>query len=362
MKILFGVLNMGLGHASRSLGLIKALLEKGVRVDVASAGTSLLFLREELKEYADELTFREIADYKITYSSVLPLLLKLSMQIPKVIKAVKLEHRQVKELVQKEKYDFIVSDHRYGFYDERVPSYFITHQITLMPPVMRNKLAKVSARFHLKQLKKFNGIIVPDFAGEPNLSGKLSHGYDDERLYFAGPLCRNFNSAPNIKGKYKVLAIVSGPEPQKTLLKNELSKFLSMFQYRSVIVCGEPESHYREEIGNLALISHVNEKKLLALMNESDIIVSRSGYTTVMEIAATRKKAVFIPTTGQTEQEYLADYYESNKWYNKVAFGEWGKLADAIENAKHYSGFPGMIDCELNCIKTAEYIIKKAGK
>jgi len=35
-------------------------------------------------------------------------------------------------------------------------------------------------------------------------------------------------------------------------------------------------------------------------------VISRSGYTTIMDLAVLEKKAYFIPTPGQNEQEYLA--------------------------------------------------------
>ncbi len=48
-------------------------------------------------------------------------------------------------------------------------------------------------------------------------------------------------------------------------------------------------------------------KELEHAINSSKVVIARSGYTTLMDLAKLGKEAFFIPTPGQFEQKYLAE-------------------------------------------------------
>jgi UDP-N-acetylglucosamine transferase subunit ALG13 len=175
---------------------------------------------------------------------------------------------------------------------------------------------------------------------------------DDEKINLAGNLSKP-DALPNnthyigiqsrfekqeIKKKYDFLAIVSGPEPQRSILENGLVKALQNRKEKSLIVLGKPEINTINQIGNLTIKSHLDAKDLNTAISQSELIICRSGYSTVMDLAKLDKKAILIPTPGQTEQEYLANYYMSKN----LAFTQNQKefnLDLAIQKSKSFSGF-----------------------
>ena len=72
-------------------------------------------------------------------------------------------------------------------------------------------------------------------------------------------------------------------------------------------------------------------------MNRSRLMITRPGYTTIMELAVLGKKALLIPTPGQTEQVYLASYHSKKGNFYSVS-QEKLNLARDVEEAKRYPG------------------------
>ena len=366
MKALFAVLNMGLGHATRSLGLINSLMEKGVEITVASTGRSLHLLKDEFKDSLYSISFVDVPDYAIEYSKKGPLILKLILQIPSLFKKIKLENNFTEKLVKKNKYDLIISDHRYGFFHKNIPSFFITHQLLLMPPWKFKLAKKISAKLHSLLLKNFNMVIIPDFADDLNLSGELSHNIFSNNIkkYYAGPWSSIEKETNVPEYKYDVLALISGPEPQRTILEDKLTAILKNYSGKAVMVIGKPGEPKKKnkketkEKNDLTVFTHLNRQEIHKLIMQCKIIISRSGYTTVMEIAGLKKKAVFIPTPGQSEQEYLAEYYADNNWYGFIKQKEIDILPELLKNDQmDFHGFPGNINAEENYDKTAEFLL-----
>jgi len=297
--ILVAPLHWGLGHATRCIPIINALLANGYNVLIGSDGGALHLLQKEFPE----LPWVELPGYNIQYPKKGELFkVKMFLKLPDIQKAKAAEKKLVKELVDKGRVHGIISDNRLGVYNKKVPSVFLTHQVN----VLSGSTSFFSSKMHQKIIKKYNECWVPDLEGSFNLSGKLGHPKKvDFPIRYIGPLSRM--KAEILPKKYDVLALLSGPEPQRTMLEVKLIDELSQSNKKVLMVRGvveEEESTF--EKGNITLINFLTSKDLERAINESELVISRSGYTTVMDLAAMEKKAFFIPTPGQYEQKYLA--------------------------------------------------------
>lgn len=298
-RILVAPLNWGLGHATRCIPIINALIAYGYQPVIASDGEALKLLQ---KEFPGVSTI-ELPAYNVTYSRKgKHFKLKLLTESPKLIKAITDEKNATKVIVETEGVSGIISDNRLGVYSRKVPSVFITHQLN----VLSGNTTWLSTKMHQKIIRKFNACWVPDLACEPNLSGKLGHpdSFDLPTKYL-GPLSRF--EKKNTKTVNNILVLLSGLEPQRKLLEEKLLKELMPYQGKVVFVKGIMEQHQTIKIvGNMTIYNYMTSDLLEKTINESALVISRSGYTTVMDLAKLNKKAFFIPTPGQFEQEYLA--------------------------------------------------------
>ena len=120
-----------------------------------------------------------------------------------------------------------------------------------------------------------------------------------------------FNTALKTKQSYtyKYTAVLSGPEPQRSLFEEKVSAFFNKQDFRCAIIQGAPLAKKNSQ-KKIDFYPHLNSKDFLTLINESEIIICRSGYSNIMDLSRLQKKAILIPTPGQTEQEYLAKYHE----------------------------------------------------
>ena len=299
-KILVAPLNWGLGHATRCIPILRALIAENFEPIIASDGEAYKLLN---KEFPD-LQFVELPSYKIKYAEKAKnFKLKMLWDSPKILNAIKKEKKRTKELVKELALDGIISDNRLGVYSKKVPSVFITHQLN----VLTGNTTWFSSEMHQKIIKKFDECWVPDVAGEPNLSGRLGHlKKENPKLKYIGPLSRL--ERKELPVRYKLMVIISGPEPQRTLLESNLLKETQKYKGNVLFVRGkiEDEQHFCQE-GNVTVYNYMNSTQLETAFNESELVLSRSGYTTVLDLAKLGKKAFFIPTPGQYEQEYLAE-------------------------------------------------------
>jgi uncharacterized protein (TIGR00661 family) len=303
--ILVAPLNWGLGHATRCIPIVKALIAHNYNVLIASDGAALLFLRQEFPL----LPFTELPSYNITYPrNGRYFKLNIFLKLPQILKTISSEKIMIKELVAKRKIDGIISDNRFGVYNKKVPSIFITHQLS----VLSGNTSFFSSKLHQRIIKKFDACWVPDVDGPHNLSGKLGHPkkINFEVLYI-GPLSRMVKK--EMPCKYDILALLTGPEPQRTLLELKLMEVFLNSSEKVLMVRGVVEgSKQVSEHKNITIVNFLQSEDLEKAINESKIVVSRSGYTTVMDLAALEKPAFFIPTPGQYEQEYLAKQLSDN--------------------------------------------------
>lgn len=297
--ILVAPLNWGLGHATRCIPIIRALIEHNYNVLLASDGAALLILRKEFPH----LSFIELPSYHITYPKKGHYFkLNLFFKLPQIQKTMSSEKKVIKKLVAKDKIDGIISDNRLGVRSIEVPSVFITHQLS----VLSGNTSFFSSNIHQKIIKKFDVCWVPDVDGPVNLSGKLGHPKKIKfEVEYIGPLSRMVKK--NVPYKYDVLALLSGPEPQRTMFELKLMETLLNTSKKVLMVRGVIEESQQIAVNeNVTIANFMQSEDLEKAINESKIVVSRSGYTTVMDLAAMEKEAFFIPTPGQYEQEYLA--------------------------------------------------------
>lgn len=332
-RILVAPLNWGLGHATRCIPIIKALMEYGCEPVLASDGVALSLLQKEFPN----LKTLELPSYKIKYAEKgQHFKLKMIWDSPKVLKAMAKEKKEVKRIVKEHQIDGIISDNRLGVYSKKVPCIFITHQLN----VLSGNTTWFSSKMHQGIIKKFDACWVPDTAGKPNLTGKLGHLKKTKlNIKYLGPLSRFQKREVPIT--FDLLVLLSGPEPQRGMLAEQLLEELKEFSGKVLFVKGKIEETQRVDTLNyknsvVIVYNFMQSQELEEAINCSKIVLCRSGYTTVMDLAKLEKKAFFIPTPGQYEQEYLAERLDKK---NIVPFSrqEDFQLKD-LEKVRRYSG------------------------
>ncbi len=298
-NILVAPLNWGLGHSTRCIPIIKALETNGYNPILASDGYALEMLKKEFPN----LTALALPSYEIEYAkNGKNFKWKMIFNSPKMISAILKEKKIIKKWVADYQLSGIISDNRLGVRSKKIPSVFITHQLN----VLSGNTSWFTSKMHLKIIKKFTACWVPDFEYKPNFTGKLGH-IDDSKLKpnYLGPLSRL--EKRELPKKYDLMVLLSGPEPQRTLLEELLKIEVSKFKGEVLFVNGVIESSQKtNQVKHVTYYNYMNSEQLEEAFNESDIVLCRSGYTTIMDLAKLEKKAFLIPTPGQYEQEYLA--------------------------------------------------------
>lgn len=306
MNIIISPLDWGLGHAVRIIPIIRFLMKNNHKIFIAANNSSTLLLKKEFPE----LTYLKLKPYNIKYSLRINNSVKILLQTHKIIFTAIYEHFYLKKAIKKFNIDIVISDNRYGFFSKRKHSIFITHQISPKIPFKSNIFEKILYRIHKIFILNFNKCLIPDFEDENNISGELSHKYPlPKNTKFIGILS-DFNT-PSEKENYKydLAAIISGPEPQRTVFEKKLKETLINTDIKTAIISGKPDINIIKKTNdNITIFSHLKRKKMQQIILESKTIICRSGYTSVMDLVRLNKKAIFVPTPGQTEQEYLASF------------------------------------------------------
>ena len=313
MKILICPLNWGLGHATRCLPIICQLLEESHEVVIASDGFPLEFLRQQFPE----LRFMNFPSYKITYSSGKNQVFAMLKSLPGILTGILREHSQLNKILKSEHFDQVISDNRFGLWSKNTHCIYITHQLMIKMPKGLKWMEPLVRIMHRSFIQQYNECHIPDFEGLENLSGDLSHKYPlPQNAKFIGPLSR-FKGVKIIPdNEFKLLCIVSGVEPQRSIFELYLIEKYQNKNFKTLIVCGQPQKDTVERnVGNVKLLSHLNDNKLAEYIVGSKKIVARSGYSTLMDLSILNclDKAEFIPTPGQTEQEYLCTLHTTKK-------------------------------------------------
>ncbi len=318
--ILVAPLNWGLGHASRCIPLVRSLERLGARVLLASDGSALHLLKAEFPH----LQAFNLPSYRIRYQTE-SMVWNIARQLPRITYAIRAENWATDRLVRDHGISGILSDNRYGCFSQHTQSILITHQIHLRVP---NAALQWGANQILRRaFRKFDAIWIPDTAAEPSLAGELSHPplqrFDTKYIgllsrFKAGvdtnkaPKQKNGIQEPDFSAQFpsiKVAIVLSGPEPQRTFLEQILLEQALALPYKFVFVKGKTkikEHHFVAE--NVEVVSYLTSVELDELLRSSQIVVCRAGYSSLMDLAAlAEKKAILVPTPGQTEQEYLGN-------------------------------------------------------
>ncbi len=298
-RILVAPLNWGLGHATRCIPIINALLEHDFEPITASDGDALALLKKEFPT----LKTIELPSYNITYSKKgKDLKFKLLKDSPKLLKAIKAEKKLIKIILKEHQISGIISDNRFGVYNKSVPSVYITHQLNVLSGIS----TWFSSKMHQKIIRKFDECWIPDFKNEPSLSGILGHiKQHNFNVKYIGPLSR-FDKI-EYETTNALLVLLSGPEPQRNILEKKLLEELKGYKGSILFVKGVIESKQTViKKDNITIYNFMTSTNLEKAINRSKTILSRSGYTTIMDLSKLEKKVFFIPTPGQFEQEYLA--------------------------------------------------------
>lgn len=340
-RVLIAPLNWGLGHATRCIPIIRLLLERGHQVSIASDGDSLDLLK---KEFPD-ITFFNLPSYNIQYSRNIPAWLFTLWRTRVFLKSIAREHRAAEEIIRQHNIELVIADNRYGCWSDSVKAVFISHQLNLVMPPGTKWMGAAINFFHRRLIRRFNAVWVPDM---PNhvMSGELTQTMLSAE--FIGLLSR-FERRDEPK-RYQLAVVLSGPEPQRTLLEKNLLPQAIMHNIPTVFVRGMVNEKMGEsEIENVKIYNYLKSDDLQRVINQSEVIVSRSGYSTLMDLAVLKKKAVLIPTPGQPEQEYLAAKFMKER----VAYAvdqEKLDLEEALERSAEYTGF--------DCLQSNELLIR----
>lgn len=338
-KVLIAPLNWGLGHATRCLPIIRLLLKRDHTVCIASDGDSLTLLRQEFPT----LTFFELPSYNIQYSRNIPAWLFTLWRTPKFLKSINREHGVVQNIIRENSIELIISDNRYGCRAKTIQSIFISHQLNLIMPSGTKWMSGIINFFHRRLIKKFNTIWIPDDENN-RLSGELSKSNLNGE--FIGVLSR-FEKSNGVQPVNKLAVVLSGPEPQRTLLEKNLLPQVIILNLPSVFVRGLVNEKVGEsEIDQVKIVNYLGSDELQKVIEQSEVIVARSGYSTLMDLAVLAKRAILIPTPGQPEQEYLADKF-MKEWIAYSTDQEVLDLEDALELSGEYLGFEYKVSDEL---------------
>ena len=306
MKILICPLNWGLGHATRCVPLIRQLLAGGHEPVLVSDGFPLEFLRQGFPS----LRIIEYPSYSIHYASGKSQVSAMIVQLPNIIRGILKEHTWLKNKLKTEHFDQVISDNRFGMWNKGVHSIYITHQLMVKMPKGMEFLESVVHLIHKGIITRYNECWIPDTLEDGGLSGDLSHKYPlPKNAMFIGTLSRfqGINTI-NINTDFEVVAIISGIEPQRTLFEEHLTESFRNATHKTLLITGQPQTEKRENnIGNVTIVSHLPDTELASVLLGATRIISRSGYSTIMDLDALGclGKAELIATPGQTEQEYL---------------------------------------------------------
>jgi uncharacterized protein (TIGR00661 family) len=304
-RILLAPLDWGLGHATRCIPLINELISEGHHVFLAGDGKIKTLLVQEFPD----LPFITLKGYDIYYAATkkgLPFTMLL--QVPKILEAIRYEHNWLNKAMQEYGFDVVISDNRYGLYHPHAKSIFITHQLLIKTPFRFTD--KILQKINYYFINRFDECWIPDLELSPYLAGVLAHPSVLPRIpvKYIGPLSR-FTETPSNKGGDQLLVLLSGPEPQRSMLEQKILQQLNHIDKQVLLVRGVPgETSIPVAASHIDIKNHLPARQLEDALQHASMVISRCGYSTIMDLMAMNKRSILIPTPGQTEQEYLAQH------------------------------------------------------
>ena len=311
-SIFVAPLNWGLGHATRSADVVLRLKKQYPEASIilGSDGVAACWLRQRFPE----LRLIELPGYRIRYPRNDAFMMAMLRSAPALLRAIIKEHHALRRIIREHSIDLVISDNRFGLWSRHCTTVIITHQLRLLPPKRRDTLLmSIVNRLNRWFISRHDRCWVPDFAEFPGLAGILSH---PEKPYpnvdYIGPLSRFRWVEPDfeIRQPPELLCIVSGPEPQREIFLNLLLEQLKEMETSAVVVAGTPGKSADTELpAHIKLYPNLPDEELLALMKTCRLVISRSGYSTIMDAYFAECRTAFVPTPGQSEQEYLAQLF-----------------------------------------------------
>jgi hypothetical protein len=300
--------------------LARKLRDMNNNVFVGSGEEHLSLLRNELPG----VTFIEFPGFRPGYSRCLPQYFALLLRAPQLIFHAVREHFILKRIIPEYDIDIVFSDNRFGLWNSDITTVYITHMPLIPFPRAARFLEIAGILLHRAIIKKYTFCYIPDLPGELNVSGRLSHGVKlPGNARFIGILSR-FTTSGSYEDKklpefQHNTVILSGPEPQRGILKKKLVDLLKEEEFITVMFGGNPgKSDEIVRDGNIVFYNHLPESEMREIIETSKNIITRSGYTTIMELISLNSSALLIPTPGQTEQEYLAVYLSEKGWFSTI--------------------------------------------
>jgi uncharacterized protein (TIGR00661 family) len=340
-RILICPLDWGIGHATRCVPIIRSFLDQGDEVLIAADGRPLAFLEREFPA----LTFIRFPGYHIRYPKGSYMAWKMLLQGPSLLNGIRKEHKQLQKIVQDHQVDLVISDNRFGLWSRHLPSIFITHQLDIQIPNYLRPFSGILQSLNYLIINKYQECWIPDFPNHHGLAGRLSHPEKlPQKARYIGTLSRfDPKKRPELPASFpdfELLVLLSGPEPQRSILEEKLITMVRKTDIKTIMVRGMTESmETTQPADNLWVFDHLESDQLQACMERALIIICRSGYSSLMDITTLGKRAILIPTPGQTEQEYLAKYLMNKKIFFSMP-QESFDLLYALELSINY---PGMV-------------------
>lgn len=342
-KILLAVLNWGLGHATRCVPLVHALQCHTNNITLASDGIARSLLQEEFPG----LEHVELPAYDIRYPGS-NMVMGMLPQLPRIFSRIRAEHRVVEELVRSRAFTHLISDNRFGAYTKHARTAYLTHQVQIPTPV--SMLSPPVNALNHRFIRRFDELWVPDRPpGSGSLAGPMSDGSRFGTKYLGCLSRMRYRELPK---KYDLTAVVSGPEPQRSRFADKLHRQLAKFPGKTALVLGQPNSTTAPKTtGNLHIFPFLATEALNELLLRSRCVVSRSGYSSLMDYERTGTAAILIPTPGQTEQEQLAERLAAQQ---KFATGRQAdfRLSELYPIALKRGGF-GQVDSGAELLEKA---------
>lgn len=332
-RIIYGVLNWGLGHASRSSVLIEALQSLGYEVVIASDGAA----GEWLQQRFPHCPYRKLPSYRIRYSAGTRQTEQMLALLPQIHQAQREERRLARQWAREEKPEALISDNRLGFCSSARPSIYLSHQMRLSAGI----LSGAATAAHRYFMRPFRQIWIPDYRGE-GLAGKLSRCPNawEKRCHYLGPLSHLAAYPLRPEPGAKTLILLSGPEPQRSLLEAKILEQIPAQDCGRYLLVRGTEAPVASPIPEgLEYYHRLDSEALAALVASASIILSRAGYSSLMDYHLLGKKALIIPTPGQGEQEYLAHYWSQKNYFHAVEQDEL-RLEPDLALAAQKPGWP----------------------
>jgi uncharacterized protein (TIGR00661 family) len=309
-RILVAPLDWGLGHAARCIPVIKELIQQDAEVIIYGSAHVLNYLQK----YFPHLEQIQSNEQEIHYAKHLPAWFKILLQVNKINKNIKLEYTNLQSLIKTRQIDGVISDNRYGLNSKLIPCVFITHQLNPRVPRAFAFLRKLIQYKVTSWTLNFEEIWIPDLPGSHSLSLDLSFSASKNPQQKHIGILSRFSSDQIVQSKQNsYLAIISGPEPQRTIFFQELLRIRNSLSLEMTFIIDKiPEEVSSDETRNIRILVQPNDHEFLKEIANTKHIVCRSGYSSLMDLIRLKRTALFIPTPGQTEQEYLAS--TSQKW------------------------------------------------